>query len=43
MWIIIAVIVFFLFARALNNASKKGGRSWTEEDEQAYWDEFFDD
>lgn len=43
MWIIIAVIVVFLFARALNNAGKRGGNTWTEEDEQAYWDEFFDD
>ncbi len=42
MWIIIAIIVFFLFARALNNASKKSGHSWTEEDEQAYWDEDLD-
>ena len=42
MWIIIAVIVFFLFDRALNNAGKRGG-NWREEDEQAYWDEFFDD
>jgi hypothetical protein len=25
MWIIIAVIVVFLFARALNNAGKRGG------------------
>ena len=33
MWIIIAVIVFFLFARALNNASKKDRRTWTSEDD----------
>ncbi len=33
MWIIIAVIVFFLFARALNNAGKKGRSSWTAEDD----------
>lgn len=33
MWIIVAVIVFFLFARALNNAGKKGGNTWTEEDD----------
>lgn len=33
MWIIIAVIVFFLFARALNNASKKGRSRWTAEDD----------
>ncbi len=32
MWIIIAVIVFFLFARALNNAGKRGG-NWREEDD----------
>jgi hypothetical protein len=25
MWIIIAVIVFLLFARALNNTGKRGG------------------
>ena len=31
------------FSRALNNAGKRGGNTWTEEDEQAYWDEFFDD
>ena len=43
MWIIVAVIVVFLFARALNNAGKRGGgHSWTEEDEQAYWDEELD-
>jgi len=33
MWIIIAVIVVFLFARALNNASKKGRGNWTAEDD----------
>lgn len=33
MWIIVAVIVFFLFARALNNAGKKGRSSWTAEDD----------
>lgn len=43
MWIIIAVIVMFLFARALNNTGKKGGNAWTEEEEQAYWDEELDD
>lgn len=43
MWIIIAVIVFFLFARALNNAGKRGDSSWSESDEQAYWDEELDD
>ena len=42
MWIIIAVIVVFILARALNNASKKGRSNWTEEDEQAYWDEELD-
>ena len=31
MWIIIAVIVAFLFARALNNASKKGRSRWRKE------------
>lgn len=29
----------FFFARALNNMGKKGGNAWSEEDEQAYWDE----
>jgi len=43
MWIIIAVIVVFLFARALNNAGKRGGDAWSEEDEQAFWDEELDD
>ena len=33
MWIIVAVIVFFLFARALNNAGKKDRSSWTAEDD----------
>jgi hypothetical protein len=33
MWIIIAVIVVFLFARALNNASKKGRSRWTTKDD----------
>ena len=33
MWIIIAVIVVFLFARVLNNASKKGRSRWTTEDD----------
>ena len=43
MWIIIAVIVFFLFARALNNAGKRGGSSWTEEEDWAQLDEDIDD
>jgi len=44
MWIIIAVIVAFLFARALNNASKKGRRTWTAEDDlTCQLDEDFDD
>lgn len=43
MWIIIAVIAVFLFARALNNAGKRGGNTWTEADEQAYWDEELED
>ena len=42
MWIVFAVIVVFIFSRALNNAGKRGGSSWTEEDEQAYWDEDLD-
>ena len=43
MWIIIAVIVFFLFARALNNAGKRGGKAWREEDAWAQLDEDLDD
>ncbi len=43
MWIIVTVIVMFLFARALNNAGKRGRNTWTESDEQAYWDEELDD
>jgi hypothetical protein len=43
MWIIVTVIVMFLFARALNKAGKRGGNTWTESDEQAYWDEELDD
>ncbi len=35
--------LMFLFARALNNAGKRGGNVWREEDEQAYWDEELDD
>ena len=43
MWIIIAVIVMFLFARALNNAGKRGGGSnWREEDDWAQLDEDLD-
>ena len=41
MWIIIAVIVFFLFARALNNAGKRGG-NWRAEDDWAQLDEDLD-
>ena len=41
MWIIIAVIVFFLFARALNNVGKKEG-NWREEDDWAQLDEDLD-
>jgi len=41
MWIIIAVIVFFLFARALNNAGKRRG-NWREEDDWAQLDEDLD-
>lgn len=37
MWIIVAVIVVFLFARALNNAGKRGSDdNWPEEEEQAF-------
>ena len=43
MWIIIAVIVFFFFARALNNAGKKGGDSWREKEDWAQLDEDLDD
>ncbi len=43
MWIIIAVIVVFLFARALNNAGKRGGSRWTAEDDWAQLDEDLDD
>ena len=43
MWIIIAVIVVFLFARALNNAGKRGRNTWTEEDDWAQLDEDLDD
>lgn len=43
MWILIAVIVVFLFARALNNAGKKGGGAWREEDDWALLDEDLED
>lgn len=43
MWIILTVILAFLFARSLNNAGKRGGDAWSEEEEQAYWDEELDD
>lgn len=43
MWIILTVILAFLFARELNNAGKRGGDAWSEEDEQAFWDEELDD
>lgn len=33
MWIIVAVIVVFLFARALNNTGKRGRSNWTAEDD----------
>lgn len=42
MWIIIAVIVVFLFARALNNTGKRGGNTWNEEDDWAQLDEDLD-
>lgn len=42
MWIIIAVILVFFFARALNNAGKRGG-NWREEDNWAQFDEDIDD
>jgi hypothetical protein len=37
MWIIVAVILFFVLAGALNKASKN--KSWTEEDDWAQLDE----
>ena len=43
MWIILTVILAFLFSRALNNAGKRGGDAWSEEEEQAYWVEELDD
>ncbi len=42
MWIIIAVILVFLFARALNNAGKRDRSTWMAEDEQAQLDEDLD-
>ena len=42
MWIIIAVILMFLFARALNNTGKRGGSSWRVEDVWAQLDEDLD-
>lgn len=42
MWIIIAVILVFLFARALNNAGKRGGNTWNEVDDWAQLDEDLD-
>lgn len=41
MWIIVAVILFFVFAGALNKASKK--TRWIEEDDWAQLDEDLDD
>lgn len=43
MWIILTVILAFLFARALNNAGKRGGDAWSEEDDWAQLDEELDD
>ena len=37
MWIIVAVLLAFVFAGALNKASRK--TSWTEEDDWAQLDE----
>lgn len=42
MWIIVAVILAFVFAGALNKASKKGNNKWTEEDDWAQLDEDLD-
>ena len=41
MWIIVAVILAFVFAGALNKASKN--KSWKEEDDWAQLDEDLDD
>ena len=41
MWIILAVLSAFLFARALNNAGKRGGNR-REEDDLAQMDEDLD-
>lgn len=41
MWIIVAVILAFVFAGALNKASRK--TSWTEQDDWEQLDEDFDD
>ena len=41
MWIIVAVILALVLAKALNNASKK--TSWTEQDDWAQLDEDLDD
>lgn len=43
MWIVIAVIVVFIFSRALNHAGKRGDKNWTEEDDWAQLDEDLDD
>lgn len=43
MWIILTVVLAFLFSRALNNAGKRGGKTWTEEDDWAQLDEDLDD
>ena len=43
MWIVIAVIVVFFFARALNNAGRRENNPWSKENEQAYWDEELED
>ncbi len=41
MWIIFAVIIIFVFAGALDKASKK--TKWTEDDDWAQLDEDLDD
>lgn len=43
MWILIAVIVVFFFARALNNAGKRGGDGWRKEDDWSQLDEDLED
>ncbi|MCR5574922.1 MAG: hypothetical protein K6F78_08910 [Bacteroidaceae bacterium] len=43
MWIVIAVIVVFIFSRALSKAGNRGGGAWREEDDWAQLDEDLED